>query len=408
MSTGVFACSNKAGALVCSNKAGLMLCVPSCSNGQVIAYGGVLAGSDISGLTLTTAATIGAIISVPCTIGLTSIGTLAWNTGALIAGPLTAGGQFAAGGTITATITAGLPLGVVFSGTFGGPVTLTLVTTADGHHDYTTTGEAEGTDDDGDTGYGLLQHIGIPDVYPLTPGSSQYPFKRLNVLSFDTDLSGEEVTIWAVDGDYSAALSGAVLGATTKASIIGIMGIDEYPLAGGMNNNLGSVSLTTAGSFAAGGSVTITTNGTGCTKSEVLFSGTFDGIFPVTWTLITLPNGNHRYTLVGSFTGAYRGFATVHGLLSCITKMLPDKAYFDGSIDVVSTEVLWWCNSAFDPAPTGWGSGRFDGDGGDLGVSPDRPALPSASRLCPRCNAPLRCGCRESCAKCGYFPGCSD
>ena len=70
-------------------------------------------------------------------------------------------------------------------------------------------------------------------------------------------------------------------------------------------NDLGSVSLHNrstlsgdlqmGGTFAGGGSFTITGNGTNGIPNGTLFAGTFDG--PVTWTLVTLANGTHNYML---------------------------------------------------------------------------------------------------------------
>jgi hypothetical protein len=76
--------------------------------------------------------------------------------------------------------------------------------------------------------------------------------------------------------------------------------------------NLGTVTLTTGalisgtlqmgGTFAAGGSFTITGNGSDGLPNGTIFSGTFNA--PVTWTLITLGNGTHNYTLTGTVIGA--------------------------------------------------------------------------------------------------------
>jgi hypothetical protein len=64
---------------------------------------------------------------------------------------------------------------------------------------------------------------------------------------------------------------------------------------------LASGSLKMGGTFAAGGTVTINGNGTNGIPNGVLFSGTFSA--PVSWTLTTLGNGTHSYTLTGVLTG---------------------------------------------------------------------------------------------------------
>jgi hypothetical protein len=64
---------------------------------------------------------------------------------------------------------------------------------------------------------------------------------------------------------------------------------------------LASGSLTMGGTFAAGGTFTINGNGTNGIPNGVLFSGTFSA--PVSWTITTLGNGTHSYTLTGVLTG---------------------------------------------------------------------------------------------------------
>jgi hypothetical protein len=106
--------------------------------------GGTLSGSNagmsLSGSTLIAFGSAGGI-----TTG--NLGTMAFSTGALISGDLQMGATFAAGGsfTITGNGTNGIPNGTIFSGTFSGPVTWTLVTLANGTHNYTLSGALTGT-----------------------------------------------------------------------------------------------------------------------------------------------------------------------------------------------------------------------------------------------------------------------
>jgi hypothetical protein len=108
--------------------------------------GGTLAGTN-SGLSLTGSTLIavnglggGGLITG------SNLGSVTFSTGALSSGSLQMGGTFAAGGTfsITGNGTSGVPNGVIFSGSFSGPVTWTLVTLADGTHNYTLTGPLAG------------------------------------------------------------------------------------------------------------------------------------------------------------------------------------------------------------------------------------------------------------------------
>jgi hypothetical protein len=74
------------------------------------------------------------------------LGSVSFTTGALISGSLTMGGTLAGGGTFTinGNGTGGIPNGVLFSGTFSGPITWTLTTLAHGTHSYTLTGVLTG------------------------------------------------------------------------------------------------------------------------------------------------------------------------------------------------------------------------------------------------------------------------
>jgi hypothetical protein len=108
--------------------------------------GGTLAGSN-AGLTLTGSTLIA--VNGLGGLGLVTgnLGSLSFSTGALASGDIQMGGTFAAGGsfTITGNGTSGIPNGTIFSGTFSGPATWTLVTLANGTHNYTLTGAVAGT-----------------------------------------------------------------------------------------------------------------------------------------------------------------------------------------------------------------------------------------------------------------------
>ena len=106
--------------------------------------GGTLSGSSagmsLSGSTLIAFGNGGVI-----TTG--NLGTLAFSTGALTGGNLQMGATFASGGsfTITGNGTNGVHNGAIFTGTFSGPVTWTLVILANGTHNYTLSGALTGT-----------------------------------------------------------------------------------------------------------------------------------------------------------------------------------------------------------------------------------------------------------------------
>src|SRR5689334_6652730 len=127
----------------------LLLALPLAASATQVDFsnsGGTLTGTDsglaLSGSTLTAVTGLfGTIITGD------NLGSLEFSTGALQSGSLDMGGTFAAGGTFTITGngTNGIPNAVLFTGTFSMPVTWTLVTLADGTHNYVLTGVLSGT-----------------------------------------------------------------------------------------------------------------------------------------------------------------------------------------------------------------------------------------------------------------------
>jgi hypothetical protein len=146
----------------------------------------------------------------------------------------------------------------------------------------------------------------------------------------------------SVDFTNSAGtLSGSSAGLTLSGSeLIAVNGLNGLGLVTG---DLGSVSFSTSGltsgtlemggSFAGGGSFVIDGNGTNGIPNGALFTGSFDG--PVTWTLVTLANGTHNYTLSGSVTGTWYSGATVFGATVQLT-INTGKGFFNGSTTISS------------------------------------------------------------------------
>jgi hypothetical protein len=139
-------------------------------------------------------------------------------------------------------------------------------------------------------------------------------------------------------GTLSGSNSGLTLSGSALVAVNGLNG-------GGMitGSDLGSVSfatgalssgsLQTGGTFAAGGWFTITGNGTNGVPNTTLFTGSFTG--PVSWSLVTLSNGTHNYTLTGALAGTTNtGFSTV-GVTVQLT-INTGKGYFNGSTKISS------------------------------------------------------------------------
>lgn len=138
--------------------------------------------------------------------------------------------------------------------------------------------------------------------------------------------------------------SGTLSGSNSGLSLTGstLIAINGPPL-GLITGDFGSVtfstgalssgSLQTGGTFAAGGTFVITGNGTDGIPNGVIFSGTFSG--PVTWTMITLANGTHNYTLTGALSGSWFTGQSVDGATVQLT-VNTGKGFFNGSTTISS------------------------------------------------------------------------
>lgn len=137
-------------------------------------------------------------------------------------------------------------------------------------------------------------------------------------------------------------LSGSSAGLSLSGSVlIAVNGLNGMGLVTG--SDLGSISFGTGaltsgslqmgGTFAGGGWFTITGNGTNGIPNGTIFSGTFSG--PVTWTLVTLANGTHNYTLTGSISGSWMGGGAVNGATVQLT-INTGKGFFNGSTTISS------------------------------------------------------------------------
>lgn len=109
------------------------------------------------------------------------------------------------------------------------------------------------------------------------------------------------------------------LNSSTLTSFTGFNGITHTGTLGTVNFTTGALvsgSLATSGIFAAGGSFTISGNGTNGVANGVLFTGSFSS--PVQWTGTFNPAGNHglgawTYVLSGSVSGTLSNGAVAQG-----------------------------------------------------------------------------------------------
>ena len=98
---------------------------------------------------------------------------------------------------------------------------------------------------------------------------------------------------------------------TGSSAGLSLTGSTLFKYGSAVGSNLGSVSFTTGaftsgdaqmgGKLAAGGTFTITGNGTNGVPNGTIFSGTFSA---ASWVLTTLSNGTHVYTLEGAIMDA--------------------------------------------------------------------------------------------------------
>lgn len=145
-------------------------------------------------------------------------------------------------------------------------------------------------------------------------------------------------------GLFASSIDFANQGGTLTGTNAGLnLGISTLIGAGPFIGNLGTVSFSTGalasgtlqmgGTFAAGGTFVITGNGTDGIHNGVIFTGTFDS--PVVWSLITLSNGTHNYTLTGTLTGTWYTGQSTEGVTVQLT-VNTGKGFFNGSTTISS------------------------------------------------------------------------
>lgn len=88
-----------------------------------------------------------------------------------------------------------------------------------------------------------------------------------------------------------------------------------------------SGSLKQGGEFASGGTFTLFGNGFDRTHRGIDFTGSFSG--PVSFTLVTLSNGTHEYTITGKLSGTWFSGQSVTGVLFEMT-LNTGKGLFNG------------------------------------------------------------------------------
>jgi PEP-CTERM motif len=144
---------------------------------------------------------------------------------------------------------------------------------------------------------------------------------------------------WASSSIDISNAGGTVTGSDAGLSLTGSV---LFKYGSIMGSNLGSVSFTTGafitgnaamgGTLAPGGTFTIIGNGINGVPNGTIFSGTFSSppASPLTWSVITLADGSHKYTLTGAIEGNGKVGATVQ------LAIVSGKGLFSGTADLSS------------------------------------------------------------------------
>jgi hypothetical protein len=177
-----------------------------------------------------------------------------------------------------------------------------------------------------------------------------------------TVLLGLSLTAFAGSSVDFTNSGGTLSGSNTGLTLTGSTLIAVNGLGGGLitGNNLGTLTFSTGvitsgslqmgGTFTAGGTFSITGNGTGGIPTGTIFDGSFTG--PVTWTLITLANGTHNYTLTGSLSGTWYNGSTISGATVQLT-INTGKGFFNGSTTISSGDTNFTTAAVPEPGTLG-------------------------------------------------------
>ena len=158
----------------------------------------------------------------------------------------------------------------------------------------------------------------------------------LVALTVATNASANSVDFTNQGGTLSGGIAGLSLPGSTVISASQNGGL---PITG----NLGTVSFTTGtlafgnlqqgATFNSGGTFVIVGNGSQGVHNGTIFAGTFSS--PVIWTLVTLSNGTHNYTLTGVLNGVWFSGVSVSGVTVQLT-VNTGKGFFNGSTTISS------------------------------------------------------------------------
>jgi hypothetical protein len=148
-------------------------------------------------------------------------------------------------------------------------------------------------------------------------------------------LASSNVSLTGEGGNLAGSNAGLTLSNQILANLDGVLG------------NLGTVAFTTGslvtgtlaggGTFASGGLFTVTGNGTLGVHTGVIFTGVFNQL---TWTLHSLSNGSHDYTMMGDFVGTWFTGQKLVGSFVLLTDNLGQELFEgDDGVKIASSDV---------------------------------------------------------------------
>ena len=157
----------------------------------------------------------------------------------------------------------------------------------------------------------------------------------LLALALPTEAFANSIDFSNLGGTLNGSNAGLSLGGSTLIVAKGpnILLTGDLGTVSFSTGALSGGSLAMGGTFAAGGTFTITGNGTSGIPNGVIFNGSFSGT--VTWSMITLANGTHNYTLTGALTGSWFTGAPVEGASVQLT-LNTGLGFFNGSARLAS------------------------------------------------------------------------
>ena len=162
--------------------------------------------------------------------------------------------------------------------------------------------------------------------------------------------AARQVDIANTGGTLTGSTSGLAVSDSTLTLVNNLYGgmiTGDLGTVAFQTGQLTSGDLQNGGTFAPGGSFTVTGNGTNGVPNGSIFTGTFSQT--ATWQLITLSDGTHNYNLTGTVYGTvYTEYKTyqANGVTFQLT-VNTGTGYFNGSVALSSGNLNILCKPGY-------------------------------------------------------------